>query len=445
VQATVALTPGQTLNLRVGGAGQDGQVSDTIDGTLTSAGGFNGGGTASITCSGCGFALGAGGGGSSDVRTSGDTLADRLLVAGGGGGAGTGGLFAFPPGNGGNSAADAPSVTATNIGAPPLTCTGGTAGTLLGPGAAGGGGSCLGGDPGDAGGLNGGGSSICGVGAGGGGYFGGGSGAGSFFCTASGGGGGSDYPDPLSPPAGTSAVTVTDGVRSGNGLITVSYSACQPTGYYRDGKNMTAAQIGGNVTGTFDATGCNIGVYYGPGSTGTVSGANISGANYLGVLNNAGAVNISNSSIHDIGETQPNSLQHGAGVLYTTLNGTTTCNFCISSGPHAGGTLSGNTITNYQARGVTLDGPGVAATVKSNTVTGYGMINYNTQFGIDVFYGASASITGNTISGNWDTSPNIACGLLFVQAAGVKQQGNVFFNNERDLCNAGRGGGNYTP
>ena len=57
-----------------------------------------------------------------------------------------------------------------------------------------------------------------------GGYFGGGAGARAYRLVASGGGGGSDFPNPLSPPAGISNVTVTDGVQSGNGLITVTYA-----------------------------------------------------------------------------------------------------------------------------------------------------------------------------------------------------------------------------
>jgi hypothetical protein len=105
-----------------------------------------------------------------------------------------------------------------------LTCSGGAPGTLLGPGAAGDSG-CSAGSAGS--GPVGGGGGGGGFGAGGGGYFGGGAGA----CCAdapgqpgSGGGGGSDYPDPASPPAGISNVTVTDGVQSGNGLITVTYT-----------------------------------------------------------------------------------------------------------------------------------------------------------------------------------------------------------------------------
>ena len=38
-------------------------------------------------------------------------------------------------------------------------------------------------------------------------------------------------------------------------------AACQPTGFVRDGIDLTAAKIGGNVTGALDATGCDIGAY----------------------------------------------------------------------------------------------------------------------------------------------------------------------------------------
>lgn len=50
---------------------------------------------------------------------------------------------------------------------------------------------------------------------------------------------------------------------------------CQPTGLVRDGINMTAAVINpaSPVTGNVYAGGCNIGVYYGPGNTGSVNGA----------------------------------------------------------------------------------------------------------------------------------------------------------------------------
>ena len=47
----------------------------------------------------------------------------------------------------------------------------------------------------------------------------------------------------------------------------VAVTICMPTGFIRDGMNLTAAVIAnGDIVGqTTDATGCNIGIYYGPG------------------------------------------------------------------------------------------------------------------------------------------------------------------------------------
>ena len=41
---------------------------------------------------------------------------------------------------------------------------------------------------------------------------------------------------------------------------TAGAATCTPTGFVRDNINLTAAQIGGTVTGSLDATGCDIGV-----------------------------------------------------------------------------------------------------------------------------------------------------------------------------------------
>lgn len=64
------------------------------------------------------------------------------------------------------------------------------------------------------------------------------------------------------------------------------------------------------------------------------------------------------------------------------------------------------------------------------------------QNGIQISYGASGTVTGNTVSGNWYTGPTYtACGLLFYQAGGVKQNANNLFDNQTNFCNVGRGGG----
>ena len=108
-------------------------------------------------------------------------------------------------------------------------------------------------------------------------------------------------------------------------LITVNLSAttptCTPTGFERDGINMTAAIINPTdpVSGQVDATGCNIGVYISTVDA-TIDTAEIFGANYFGVVVNGDtgtpSASITNSKIHDIGETQPNGSQHGVGIYF---------------------------------------------------------------------------------------------------------------------------------
>ncbi|MBK8608456.1 MAG: hypothetical protein IPL84_00445 [Chitinophagaceae bacterium] len=211
---TFAVTPGEVLAIAVG---QQGSVNN---------------------CGGPG-ASGGGGGGSFIWRISSPSV--PMLVAGAGGGGNTnwsGGCIAGinasitqngTQGNGALSAlggsarqwrfGNAPSGTGSGGGGwltagqnstfgtgctggqPAFAFTGGSGSTSFGPG-------------GD-GGFGGGGGAVCGCG-GGGGYSGGGGGEGS-TCRAGGGGGGSYN-------AGTSQVN-TAGVRSGNGLVTITYAA----------------------------------------------------------------------------------------------------------------------------------------------------------------------------------------------------------------------------
>ena len=182
---TIPLTPGDSIQVNVGGQGQP------LFGT--GVGGFNGGGNAGPS--------GSSGGGASDIRIGGTTLNQRVLVAGGGGGGGnstaTGGAT-NGGGGGGLNGAD-----------------GTTSCTIVGP-SGGGGTQTMGGSatsPATMGspGLGGNGANFGGGGGGGGSYGGGG---GSLLA---GGGGGSGH-----GPTGTSFET---GVRSGDGQVTITYTA----------------------------------------------------------------------------------------------------------------------------------------------------------------------------------------------------------------------------
>lgn len=80
----------------------------------------------------------------------------------------------------------------------------------------------------------------------------------------------------------------------------------------------------------------------------------------------------------------------------------------------------------------------VSGTVAGNVVTGDGPIDYIAQNGIQIGFGA-ALVRENAVSGNvYSPEDWVACGLLFFEADGVKQQANTLFTNERNLCKAGR-------
>lgn len=79
VEATIEVTPGQKLDIYVGGIGYNGNKSSA------GLGGYNGGADGGLLF---GTYSGGGGGGSTDIRLANGALKDRLIVAGGGGASG---------------------------------------------------------------------------------------------------------------------------------------------------------------------------------------------------------------------------------------------------------------------------------------------------------------------------------------------------------------------
>lgn len=201
--------------------------------------------------------------------------------------------------------------------------------------------------------------------------------------------------------AGLLALTLV-GVRSLRGAQASGLS-CTPTGFYRDGINLTAAVINPATTvrGTVDATGCNIGVYFGPGTTGDVKGAEIFRATYFGVVNNGGNVTVRGANIHDIGESPLNGDQHGVGVY-----------FAFNSG--ASGTITGNHVWRYQKGGIVVTGETCSATISENIVNGQGPVDYIAQNGIEVGLGATGLVMRNTVTGNSYTGTSTVSGGIIV-------------------------------
>jgi hypothetical protein len=271
VQATIPVTPGQTLYFNVGGTP-----------SCTSCSGWNGGGVSADVNAG-------GGGGASDIRIGGTSLSNRVIVAAGGGG---GGCWCFNSGfgNGGNggglngSDANYPfgSTYSSYYGHGGTQSSGGLGGAFVAStnGSLGQGGSGY----------------LYGAG-GGGGYYGGGGGS-----QDMGGGGGSSF----AYGSATSVFHVA-GYNSSNGYITISYTeTCVSS---RIAKTITVNSIPAPPTPTINAQLCNAvtlnaisspnGITYywqGTNATGTSTttssslplSISSSGTYYLRALNTAG-------------------------------------------------------------------------------------------------------------------------------------------------------------
>lgn len=194
VQGTLAVTPGETLVVEVGGGGVNG------GGAVIGPGGANGGGNGGGTSNSPGDNCGNGGGGASDVRQGGSGYANRVIVAGAGGAGGRDGNG----GGGGALGGSGSNAFFGDFGSGGSQTAGGAAGTFGVAGALGlGGGGCF---------NSGSTTPRAGGGGGGAGLYGGGGGGNdaSTGANVGGGGGGSSY------AGGCTSTSSTAGIAAGN-------------------------------------------------------------------------------------------------------------------------------------------------------------------------------------------------------------------------------------
>lgn len=261
VAGYLKVTPGQTLNIMVGGAGSTGIA------------GFNGGGTG-------GNQNGGGGGGASDIRFPTASISDRLLVAAGGGGGGRAGCESTVVNGGAGGSGDGNGANGNN--APTNGGQAGGGGGAIGQSFGVKGIGCSGfmgsdgtsGDVNGLGGTGGAGQSCCcfsftsipGGGGGGGGFIGGGGGGGGSAGTAScsgndkgaggGGAGGKSF-------FGSLVLSqLFKGMNTGNGKVIISYdinstatvdnlNITQPTCSITSAVNINASLV---ISGNLEAT-----------------------------------------------------------------------------------------------------------------------------------------------------------------------------------------------
>lgn len=341
VVGTLALTPGATLNIYVGGGGSSGL-------------GFNGGGS--------GGNIGAGtGGGASDIRVGGTAAANRVVTAGGGGGGGSTGCVlshAGGAGGAGGGGAGTKGVDSPNGG-------GGFQGTGATAGGAGIGCGGFLGSPGVTstgpnGGNGGNGQGCCcastpGGGGGGGGFVGGGGGgggsAGTVGCSGNDKGGGGGGAGGTSDASALTAATVTNGVNLGNGSVELCYVPDSADLSITKTDGVTSVTAGGSTTYTIVASNA------GPsGVTGaTVADTFPASLTCTWTCAGAGGGTCTASGSGNINDTV--NLPSGGSVTYTAV--------CAIS-PSATGTLANTATVNSATSDPT---PGNNTATDTDTIT----------------------------------------------------------------------------
>ncbi|MBV5322527.1 MAG: hypothetical protein JZU60_01675, partial [Ilumatobacteraceae bacterium] len=426
-QGTLTVTPGQTINIYVGGQA-----------------GYNGGGAPGSG----GSWPGVYGGGATDVRVGGTALSNRVIVSGGGGGGGSTGA-SWTASAGGAGGGTTGGVGAGCCGSP---MAGG--GTQSAGGAAGYdcGGCGYGGTVGALG--NGGtGSRPCstyGTGSGGGGgYYGGGGGA---TCGSGGsGGGGSSY------TGGVSSGSTTSGARTGNGQVIISWTSTSCPSSTRAAVTVTVspASVGGTVAGSATVcTGTNSTVLTLSGHTGsvtkwqscaasgfasgvsdiantttTLTALNLTATTYYRAVVTSGACTAANSatamvtvSPASVGGTVSGSTAvcSGTNSATLTLNGytgtiqwqssTDNINFSNIAGEIASTYAATNLTATKYYRATVTSGSCTSATSTVATITvGPGSVGGTISGGTAVCTGTNSSVltlSGNTGSIVWQSSPN---------------------------------------
>jgi nitrous oxidase accessory protein NosD len=168
------------------------------------------------------------------------------------------------------------------------------------------------------------------------------------------------------------------------------------------------------ITGTIDATGCDIGVYVPVGVKNVNVCATIHDANKYGVFNNGNA-KVDGSEIYNIGnhnasgDFDPNGAQTGVGVYFFD----------------ATGSVVDSNIHDYQKGGVVINGDS-KANVTNNTIAGFDSVPFIAQNGIQFGYGATGNAMNNSVTGNWYSGADWAStGILLFETDKVTIQGNT--------------------
>lgn len=433
VSATLSVTPGQILNVFVGGAG------------AAPTGGFNGGANGGSTNAG-------GGGGATDIRYPGTSLGERLIIAAGGGGGGragceTAGVSGGNGGGGGSNGVagvDAPtSGGSAGGGQGAIGTAGGAAGTGCGgflgsPGAAGSSGT---------GGVGGAGQSCCcfsfgsipGGGGGGGGLLGGGGGgggsAGTTGCSGNDKGGGGGGAGGTNDYSGAISGMNLSSTRGGNGAVYFSYPDMTPVAEVISGN----ATLCAGATTTYSVPTDALANNYQWTVSSEVTIVSGQGTNSILVMGaSAGTATISvygeNTTCSLIGPTTNFTVTVNAQPSYSasasvttvcdgapsTLNVTGSDSYIWAPGSLTGASVSvtPSTTTTYTVTGI--DGNGCSNTATTTvTVNSLPVVTYVAPTPIVCTYNPVLTLAGGAPAGGTYTGTAVTAGVFDPAVAGA--------------------------
>ena len=178
----------------------------------------------------------------------------------------------------------------------------------------------------------------------------------------------------------------------------------------------TVVQSPTNIGVDYTSSNVNRGIIYANDAHVTINNLTVDGlgrgnANYrfVGIsLYNASGT-ISNNTVLNITDTPFSGSQHGNGILIYNDDGTA-----------REVNIFGNDVSNFQKNGITANGADLTAKIYNNTVTGIGQTTITAQNGIQLGWGATGSVTGNTVKDIWYTAGGwAASGFLLTDTTGT--------------------------
>ena len=178
-----------------------------------------------------------------------------------------------------------------------------------------------------------------------------------------------------------------------------------------------------------------------------------------GNISGSDVINVNVSGFNIDGQNKAVGGRRFVGIFYRNVDGEISDNIIYGLEPQSGNpetfgilvygdsdvTIQNNNVSTYTRGGIGVNGdigsyPDPNAVIQNNTVTGNGLANGGgwAENGIQIGWGATGSIVGNTVTANgWPGTNWSGTGILVAGSSGVTVEGNEVYDNETGICVVG--------